>query len=104
MRFLGPILLWLGLCGAVHAQSPEAVPLNCLPPREMRQAVADKGVVAPVAAVVTARRRVPDADVLRASLCRNDNGLVYVIMALQSDGRIVQVMVDGSSGTVKSVH
>jgi uncharacterized membrane protein YkoI len=66
--------------------------------------VASQGVVTPVAALQTARRRIPDADVLRANLCRDDNVLVYVIMALQADGRIVQVMVDGPSGNVKSVQ
>ena len=53
---------------------------------------------------MTARRQVPNADVVRANLCRSSDTLVYVIMALQKDGRVVQVMIDGSSGRVKSVH
>ena len=69
----------------------------------MQEAVAAKGVVTPASAVMTARRQVPGADVVRASLCRNSDALVYVIMALQKDGRIVQVMIDGSSGRVRSV-
>lgn len=97
------IALW-GMTGAAHAQSATAALANCLPPREMQEAVASKSIVAPAAAVMTAKRRVPDADVVRASLCRNSDTLVYVIMALQKDGRIVQVMIDGSSGRVKSVH
>ncbi|MBL0406334.1 hypothetical protein JKG68_20455 [Microvirga aerilata] len=88
---------------AAYAQSASAALKNCLPPREMQEAVASKGVVAPAAAVITARRQVPDADVVRASLCRSSDALVYVIMALQKDGRIVQVMIDGSSGRVRSV-
>jgi hypothetical protein len=102
MRLIRSILLACLIGGTAQAQSPG--PHDCLPPRELRQAVASQGVVAPVAALLTARRRVPDADVLRANLCRDDNVLVYVIMALQADGRIVQVKVDGPSGTVKSVH
>jgi hypothetical protein len=102
MRLLWSVVFTLILGGLARAQAP--VPKECLQPREMRQAVASEGVVAPVAAVLTARRRVPDADVLRANLCRDDNVLVYVIMALRADGRIVQVMVDGPSGNVKSVH
>jgi uncharacterized membrane protein YkoI len=70
----------------------------------MQEAVASKSVVAPASAVMTARRQVPNADVVRASLCRNSGGLVYVIMALKKDGRVVQVMIDGSSGRVKSVQ
>ena len=97
------IALW-GLTGSAHAQSAAAALQNCLPPREMQEAVASKGVVAPASAVMTARRQVPNSDVVRANLCRNSDTLVYVIMALQKDGRVVQVMIDGSSGRVKSVH
>ena len=97
------IALW-GLTGSAHAQSAAAALQNCLPPREMQEAVASKGVVAPASAVITARRQVPNADVVRANLCRSSDTLVYVIMALQKDGRVVQVMIDGSSGRVKSVH
>jgi uncharacterized membrane protein YkoI len=101
-------LVWLviglwAMMEAAYAQSASAALKNCLPPREMQEAVASKGVVAPAAAVITARRQVPDADVVRASLCRSSDALVYVIMALQKDGRIVQVMIDGSSGRVRSV-
>ena len=95
--------LW-GLTGSAHAQSAAAALGNCLQPREMQEAVASKGVIAPASAVMTARRQVPNADVVRANLCRSSDTLVYVIMALQKDGRIVQVMIDGSSGRVKSVH
>ena len=97
------IALW-GLTGSAHAQSAAAALQNCLPPREMQEAVASKGVIAPASAVMTARRQVPNADVVRANLCRSSDTLVYVIMALQKDGRVVQVMIDGSSGRVKSVH
>ena len=97
------IALW-GSLGSAYAQSASAALQNCLPPREMQEAVASKGVIAPASAVITARRQVPNADVVRANLCRSSDTLVYVIMALQKDGRVVQVMIDGSSGRVKSVH
>ena len=70
----------------------------------MQEAVASSDVIAPASAVMTARRQVPNSDVVRANLCRSSDTLVYVIMALQKDGRVVQVMIDGSSGRVKSVH
>jgi uncharacterized membrane protein YkoI len=104
MRLMWPIIVWWGLVGGAHAQSASAALQDCLPPREMQAAVASKGIVAPAAAVMTARRQVPNAEVVRANLCRSSDTLVYVIMALQKDGRIVQVMIDGSSGRVKSVH
>ena len=97
------IALW-GLTGTANAQSAAAALLDCLPPREMQEAVASKGVVTPASAVMTARRQVPNADVVRANLCRSSDSLVYVIMALQKNGRVVQVTIDGSSGRVKSVQ
>jgi len=104
MRLLWLVIAIWGMVGAASAQSATAALKNCLPPREMQEAVASKGVVAPASAVITARRQVPNADVVRASLCRSSDALVYVIMALQKDGRIVQVTIDGPSGRVKSVH
>jgi len=104
MRLLWLVIAIWGMVGAASAQSATAALKNCLPPREMQEAVASKGVVAPASAVITARRQVPNADVVRASLCRGSDALVYVIMALQKDGRIVQVTIDGPSGRVKSVH
>lgn len=97
------IALW-GLMGVAHAQSAASALQNCLAPRAVREAVAAKGVVAPASAVMTARREVPNSDVLRANLCRSEDALVYIIMALKKDGRIVQVTIDGQSGRVKSVQ
>ena len=77
---------------------------NCVPQQEMQEVVASKRVVTPVAALNTARQQVPNADVVRANLCHSDNALVYVIVALRKDGRVVQVMIDGPSGRVKSVE
>ncbi|MBQ0822273.1 PepSY domain-containing protein [Microvirga sp. HBU67558] len=104
MRLVWVLIALWGMVGAASAQSAAAALKNCLPPREMQEAVAAKGVVAPASAVMTARRQIPGADVVRASLCRNSDDLVYVISVLQKDGRIVQVTIDGPSGRVKSVH
>lgn len=104
MRLFWQIMTVWAILGAAQAQSASEALQDCLPPREMQETVASKGVVAPATAVIAARRQVPNADVVRASLCRSSNVLVYVIMVLQKDGRIVQVMIDGSSGRVKSVH
>ena len=95
--------LWV-MTGAAMAKKATAALENCLPPREMQEAVASKSIVAPASAIMTARKQVPNADVVRANLCRNSDALVYVIMVLQRNGRIVQVMIDGPSGRVKSVH
>jgi uncharacterized membrane protein YkoI len=103
MRSVLLILIWWGVMGAAHAQGAAAL-RNCLAPREMQEIVSANGVVAPASAVMTAKRQVPNADVVRANLCRSDNALVYVIMALRSDGRVVQVMIDAPSGRIRSVQ
>jgi uncharacterized membrane protein YkoI len=103
MRVVLLILIWWGVMGAAHAQGAAAL-RNCLAPREMQEIVSTNGVVAPASAVMTAQRQVPNADVVRANLCRSDNALVYVIMALRKDGRVVQVMIDAPSGRIRSVQ
>ncbi len=103
MRVILLILAWWGVMAAAHAQGAAAL-RNCLAPREMQEVVSSNGVVAPTSAVMTAQRQVPNADVVRANLCRSDNTLVYVIMALRKDGRVVQVMIDAPSGRIRSVQ
>jgi uncharacterized membrane protein YkoI len=44
------------------------------------------------------------ADVVRAVLCRQEDRLVYLVMALRDDGRLVRITVDAASGKVKSVY
>jgi uncharacterized membrane protein YkoI len=103
MRFVLFFVVALGLVSAARGQS--AAPLqDCVPQQEMQDVVASQQVVAPAKAVNAARQQVPNAEVVRASLCHRDNALVYVIVALRNDGRVVQVMIDGPSGRVKSVQ
>ncbi len=101
--------LWIGaaLLGSVGVARAEGIPpgvLSCLDPGEMRETVAEKKVVAPAAAVVTARRAVPGADIVRANLCRVESDLHYVILALRRDGRFVYVTIDAVSGKVRNVQ
>jgi uncharacterized membrane protein YkoI len=103
MRFLVLGVACWSFVGVARAQGAAAFQ-DCLTPREMREAVWTKDVVSPAAAVMTARRAVPNADVVRADLCRGREALVYLIVALRKDGRVVQVTIDAPSGKVKSVH
>ncbi len=73
---------------------------DCLSPADLREAVAEKRVVPPIAAIRAARQAIPRAEIQRARLCRHDAGLVYLLTALRRDGHFVQVMVDGQSGQV----
>jgi len=104
MRALLPgIMLVSAVASAPQAQGAPLA-LHCMPPREMQDILADQKLVAPTIAVVTARHALQGADVLRADLCRDPDGLIYVIMALRKDGRVVQVTIDAPSGKLKSVR
>ncbi|GEP06008.1 PepSY domain-containing protein [Methylobacterium oxalidis] len=73
---------------------------NCLAPADLREAVAERRVIEPVAAIRAARTVIPRADIQRASLCRHEDGLVYMLTALRRDGHFVHVMVDAKTGQV----
>jgi uncharacterized membrane protein YkoI len=104
MRLIVLLIACWTLIGVAHAQGAATPPTNCVPQREMLEIVSGKRVVTPASAIMTARREVPNADVLRANLCRSDESLIYVIVALRKDGRVVEVRIDAPSGNVKSVH
>jgi uncharacterized membrane protein YkoI len=100
--------VWIGVallgCLGVARAEGAARPLDCLDPGETRETVASNVVVAPAMAVVAARRSVPGAEIVRASLCRVEDHLLYIIMALRRDGRFVYVTIDATSGKVKTVQ
>lgn len=84
-----------------------AVPLSampasdsCLSAADLREAVADKRVIEPVAAIKAARQVIPRAEIQRARLCRHDDTLVYLLTALRRDGRFVHVMVSATTGQI----
>ena len=93
----------LGFLSTARSEGP-IVAQPCLSPREMRGIVAGNRVVAPALAIGAARRAVPGADMLRATLCRDRDIFVYVISVLRKDGRVVHVVVDGPTGKVASMQ
>jgi len=73
---------------------------SCLSPADLREAVAKRQVIEPVAAIRAARTVIPRAEIQRAQLCRHAEGLVYMLTALRRDGRFVHVVVDAKTGAV----
>ncbi|MGB7042766.1 MAG: hypothetical protein WBD83_24715, partial [Xanthobacteraceae bacterium] len=68
----------------------------CLDQRERR---AEAGKLVPLAAAMrTARARMPGT-VVRARLCRGNDGLVYVLTVLARDGKVARLTVDAVKGT-----
>src|SRR3954471_8577211 len=85
--------------GAVSSQAPLRVE-TCLSPADMREEVGERRVVPPVAGIRPARTGTPGAETQRASLCRHEDTLVYMLTALRRDGHFVHVIVDARTGTV----
>jgi uncharacterized membrane protein YkoI len=101
--------LFAGLVGCILAAPGAGANDNprdyeCLSSGDALEAVSTRQVVPPARAIVQARAAAPDADVIRAVLCRQANRLVYLVMALREDGRLVRIAVDAPSGKVKSVY
>jgi uncharacterized membrane protein YkoI len=103
MRWFWVGVALLGFLSTARAAGP-IVAQPCLSPREMQETAATNRVVAPALAVGAARRAVPGADMLRATLCRDGEAFVYVISVLRKDGRVVHVVIDGPSGKVAAVQ
>ena len=81
-----------------HSESP------CLSSADTVEILNAHEVVNPSEALLHVRRAVPGSEVLRASLCRETDSLVYRMMLLTKDGRIVRVTVDAPSGKVVTIH
>lgn len=90
---------------AARAEEPAAEPAaesaepaaGCLSDRDLRRLVENRTVVAPIAAIRTARAEVA-GDAVGARLCRDGAEYVYRVTVLTKDGRIVRVGVDGRTG------
>ena len=70
----------------------------CLDQKERRVASESGWVVQLVTAMRVAKRRMPGT-VVRARLCRGEEGLVYVLTVLARDGRVARLTVDAVKGT-----
>lgn len=83
------------------APRPPGRDQNCLSGGDMREAVSERRVVEPLAAIRAARAAVPKAEIVRVYLCHGEGeALVYLITALRRDGQFVRVTVDSQSGAV----
>ena len=81
-----------------------AAPTACLGADEIHEAVAQRRVIEPKTAVLTARQLLPGADVMRGGLCREGGTLIYRFLVLRKDGRFIQVTIEGPSGKVLRVN
>ena len=84
-----------------------AEPRACLGKTEQRAAISQGQAVTLAAAIRSARgseRGRGAREVVRARLCREPNGLVYVLTVLARDGKVTHTTVDASNGKVVDVR
>lgn len=78
---------------------------SCLSGADMREVVAERKVLEPLAAIRAAREALPRAEIVRVNLChREGEPLFYLITALRRDGQFVHLTVDSKSGAVASLQ
>ena len=70
----------------------------CLDQKERRAEIESGRVVRLDAAMRVARNKMPGT-VVRARLCRSNDGLVYVLTVLARDGKVTRLTVDAVKGT-----
>jgi uncharacterized membrane protein YkoI len=91
-----------------HATADEQV--ACLSKSDQRTAISS-GQAVPLAvamhsvrSVRTAKRSHGSREVIKARLCREAKGLVYVLTVLSGDGKVTHTSVDATSGKVVDVR
>jgi uncharacterized membrane protein YkoI len=100
-RVLLGLILAVSATSAARADNAEQ---PCLSAGDAVEIITAHEVVPPSEALLHVRRAVPDSEILRASLCRETDKLVYRILVLTKEGRVVRVTVDAPSGKVTIVH
>jgi uncharacterized membrane protein YkoI len=108
------VSLVLPFAAGLLALAPEPAaadaPRACLSKSDQRAAISN-GQAVPLAAAMssvrsvrTAKRSRGSREVIKAKLCREPKGLVYVLTVLSKDGKVTHASVDASSGRVVDVR
>lgn len=109
-----PVFLALTAAAALTWLLPQPAAADqqqaCLSRSDQRQAIS-KGQAVPLAAAMnsvrsvrTAKRSRGSREVIKARLCREAKGLVYVLTLLSGDGKVTHASVDATSGKVVDVR
>lgn len=94
MRFSGCLLLGVAL---VPGMAVAAERKACLS-QEERHAVMAASKAVPLARAMHVVKARIGGEVLKARLCRQERGLVYVLTVLARDGKVTQARVDAADG------
>ena len=95
---MGLRALLLGLAvGCAVTQAEAAERSGCLTPDERRAVIAARKAVPLARAMHVVKAKVA-GEVVKARLCRQDEGLVYVLTVLPRSGKVVQARVEAANG------
>jgi hypothetical protein len=108
------VILALTAVLALVVSAPERATADeqvaCLSKSDQRAAISS-GHAVPLAvamhsvrSVRTAKRSRGSREVIKARLCREAKGLVYVLTVLSGDGKVTQTSVDATSGKVVDIR
>jgi len=94
---MGLRALLLGLAvGCAVTQTEAAERSGCLTPDERRAVIAARKAVPLARAMHVVKAKVA-GEVVKARLCRQDKGLVYVLTVLARSGKVLEARVDAAS-------
>jgi len=91
------LLLALALTCAASEFAAAAERKSCLSPEERRAITATQKAV-PLGRAMRVVKAKIGGEVLKARLCRQDKGLVYVLTVLARDGKVTEARVDAADG------
>ena len=97
MRVPANRLLGLALAVSLPGAASAAERKSCLTPDERRAVIAAHKAV-PLAQAMHVVKAKVRGDVVKARLCRQARGLVYVLTVLAPDGKVTQARVDAADG------
>ena len=90
-------VLALAIGCAVPRLAAAAETGTCLSPDERRAVIASHKAVPLARAMQVVKARI-QGDVVKARLCRQEKGLVYVLTVLARNGKVMQARVDAANG------
>ena len=101
VRTLAALAVGIALSGLSASSPADADDVACLSRREQKVAIANGKAVTLAAAMraahVSARGR-SAREVVKARLCREPEGLRYLLTVLSRDGKVTHLTVDATSG------
>jgi uncharacterized membrane protein YkoI len=97
MRVTRCLLLGLALAAALPGTAGAAERKKCLSPDERRAVIGSHKAV-PLGRAMRVVKAKLGGEVVKARLCRQERGLVYVLTVLARDGKVTQARVDAADG------